>query len=189
MCASQNISVFILCGGKSSRMQAEKGLVIFNQKPFIKHILEAVEPLNSSITLVTQNKAYSIFGYPLIQDIYTEKGPLGGIHTALKHSNSPDNLILSCDIPLITTTALKSLINTHSKNEAAITLAYAKKKLHPLIAVYNKNLVTKIEDYLKEDRLKLLDFINEMGYKTVEQIEANQLQNINSKLDLEKIEA
>lgn len=104
-----DLSAYILCGGKSSRMQSEKGLVYYNGKPFIRWIIEAVVPITSTIILVTSNGAYSLVGLPMIEDIYENKGPVGGIFTALKHTKSSRNLILSCDVPRITTELLTLL--------------------------------------------------------------------------------
>ena len=42
-----DVSVAILCGGKSSRMQSEKGLVLYNGIPFIEHIIAAAKELSS----------------------------------------------------------------------------------------------------------------------------------------------
>ena len=52
------LTVFILCGGKSSRMQSEKGLVLFQGKPFIEHIIKAILPVSDQIKLITASKEY-----------------------------------------------------------------------------------------------------------------------------------
>ena len=70
MTANTNISAYILCGGKSSRMRTEKGLVNYLNKPFIQWVIEAVKPITKSIFLVTDNQNYRDFGFPLVLDIY-----------------------------------------------------------------------------------------------------------------------
>ena len=108
--------VFILCGGKSSRMQSEKGLMLFQGKPFIEYIIEAALPISSEIQLVTNTANYDYLPYQKIKDIELDKGPIGGIYSALVHSESELNLILSCDIPLISTELLTALIAKHLTN-------------------------------------------------------------------------
>ena len=83
---TKNIPVYILCGGKSSRMKSEKGLVNFRGKPFVQHIIETVEKITDEIYLVTKNEEYQKFDLPLIQDVYKGQGPLAGIHAALNHT-------------------------------------------------------------------------------------------------------
>ena len=88
MNSKRNISDYILCGGLSSRMHQEKGLVLFKEKPFMAHVIAAVTPITNDIYLVTKNLDYEVFGYPLVSDIYENKGPVGGIYTALNHSKT-----------------------------------------------------------------------------------------------------
>src|SRR5690606_11872103 len=96
------------------RMQSEKGLVLFQGKPFIEHIIAAVLPISKEIQLVTNTSAYDYLSYKKIKDIELDKGPIGGIYSALVHSESEINLILSCDVPLISTELLLELIEKHN---------------------------------------------------------------------------
>ena len=41
---TKNIQVFILAGGQSSRMGQDKGLLIWQGKTFVEHILAVVQP-------------------------------------------------------------------------------------------------------------------------------------------------
>ena len=72
-----NIPAYILCGGRSSRMGQDKGLVTLQENEFISHIINTLKNITDSIVLVTKNKEYGRFRLPIIQDIYAEKGPLG----------------------------------------------------------------------------------------------------------------
>lgn len=187
--SKENIAVYILCGGKSTRMQEEKGLVDFQGKPFIQWILEAVFPLSSNITLVTKNKAYQKFGFPLISDLQDDKGPVGGIYTALAHSDTQTNLILSCDIPKITTNVLSELI-TQAKN-CKNSICFLTDGLHdyPLIGCYSKSLLPVFAEAVLESRLKLCPLVNEQGPKKLFVYQKNQsaLTNINSKAELHSL--
>ena len=182
-----NISAFILCGGKSSRMQTEKGLVIFRDKPFIQHIIDAVKAVTSNIFLVTENTDYEKFGFPLISDIYADKGPVGGIYSALKNTSTCDNLILSCDIPLITIAILNDLISSHAKTEKSITIATEVEKSHPLIGVYHKSVAPFFEESILNNELKLMSLITKIGYNALQIKDTNALQNINDQNQLKQL--
>ncbi|WP_299129175.1 molybdenum cofactor guanylyltransferase [uncultured Winogradskyella sp.] len=181
-----NISVYILCGGKNIRMQKEKGLVLYKSQPFIQHIINAIKPISKKIFLVTDNNLYQKFGYPLVNDEYKDKGPVGGIYSALKHSNTHYNIILSCDIPNITT----SILNTYLSKEIyqkEITFLKDEQYEYPLIGVYSKHLVSKFEEAINTNILRLLRLIKCMDYKTIE-IEVNDkvyVKNINTRQELE----
>ena len=77
------IPVYILCGGKSSRMTSEKGLVKLQEKTFIELITSVLQSKNMLVKLITENENYSELGYKILPDIYINKGPLAGIHSAL----------------------------------------------------------------------------------------------------------
>ena len=64
-------------------MQSEKGLVLYKSKPFIEHVIDAVLPISNNIQLVTNSNNYDYLAYPKIKDIIVDKGPLGGIYSAL----------------------------------------------------------------------------------------------------------
>lgn len=178
---TMNISVFILCGGKSSRMQSEKGLVLFQEKPFIEHIIKAIMPITEQIKLITASKEYDYLPYEKIPDIISDKGPLGGIYTALSHSETEFNLILSCDIPLISTELLQELISKHTE-EAGITVFASESKTHPLIGIYSKKIVPIIKSAIDSDELKMMDLLAKVPHQilNIEESENFPLTNINS---------
>ena len=181
----QNVSTYILCGGKSSRMGSEKGLVMYKGKTFIERILEAVSPVCETICLVTNNDDYASYNYPLISDVIPDKGPVGGIYTALKHSSTPWNLILSCDVPMLSTDVLQ---NHLLKELPATPITYLSdgRQNYPLIGLYAQHLEADFEQALRKDHLKLLDLIHVLPHSqvTVKPEEAYAIQNINTLTEL-----
>ncbi|WP_456314574.1 molybdenum cofactor guanylyltransferase [Pseudomonas shirazensis] len=177
----ETLTVFILCGGKSSRMQSEKGLVLFQNKPFIEHIIRAILPISKDITLITNTKDYDYLAYQKIPDIIIDKGPLGGIFTALSHSDTEFNLILSCDIPLISSELLSELISKHNA-EALITVFASESRLHPLIGIYSKKILPVIKSAIDNNDLKMMNLIANVPHQiiTIEESENFHLTNINS---------
>ncbi|MEN2401697.1 molybdenum cofactor guanylyltransferase [Flavobacterium sp. MC2016-06] len=177
----EKLTVFILCGGKSTRMQAEKGLVLFQKKPFVEHIIQAILPITEKIKLITGTKEYDYLPYEKIPDIISDKGPLGGIYTALTHSETEFNLILSCDIPLISTELLSELILKHNE-EAGVTVFASESKVHPLIGIYSKKLLPIIKEAIEADELKMMDLLAKMPHQiiNIEENENIHLSNINS---------
>ena len=188
---SQNSTAYILCGGKSIRMQSEKGLVLFREKPFISWIVEAIIPITTNIILVTSNEDYRFMGLPMIEDIYADKGPVGGIYTALMHTSSEQNLILSCDIPKINADLLRDLTDRSTKQEALVTFLSDGQNDYPLIAVYNKMAVHTFADALSANQLKLCPLVNTISHQKII-INSDQkcfVQNINNQAELQSLHA
>jgi molybdopterin-guanine dinucleotide biosynthesis protein A len=185
----ENFTGIILAGGKSQRMGTDKGLLPLNGKPFISHIYEALKPIvGDNIVVVSSNSDYDALGYARIEDLISDKGPVGGLYTALKQSKTKFNLVLSVDVPLVSTELLQWLADNH-EDSYLITQVKANEKASPLIAVYDRAMRTLLGEHLAGNQLKLRDVIDEVNHQTLEVPEKwrTQLQNINTDEDYKKI--
>ena len=157
------MQVSILCGRKSSRIQSEKGLTLYKNKPFIEHIIDAVLPITSTIQLITNSCNYDYFKYDTIKAIIINKGPIGAIYTALVHSETDMNLILSCDIPLISTKIVQELIEKHNSSFDA-SIFEKTNRVHPLIGIYSKKVLPILKKAIDTNELKMMHFISNIKY-------------------------
>ena len=149
-----NVTGVILAGGISSRMGQDKGLLLLNNQPLVKHIIQALKPITNQIIIISNNDDYKVFGYPVYKDLIKEKGPVGGIYTALTYSSTKYNIIISCDTPFVTTELLKFLLK-HSEGHK-ITIPKFKNKIHPLIGVYHQSIKSTFKSNLDKNQLKLM---------------------------------
>lgn len=177
---------YILCGGKSTRMKEEKGLVLFLGKSFIQWIWEAVRPVSKKSILVTKNPAYQSLDLKMIQDVFGDKGPVGGIFTALLHSPENQILILSCDIPKITTDVLCFLIEKSRDFPEKITFLSDGINDYPLIGIYPKTALLAFNKSIEAGHLKLCPLVYSLPHQRIvlEPSKKISLQNINSKEQL-----
>lgn len=182
------MQVSILCGGKSSRMQSEKGLVLYQNKPFIEHVIEAVLPISENILLITNTNEYDYLKYRKRKDIIIDKGPLGGIYSALANSDSEINLILSCDIPLISTEILLELVAKHHSN-FDVSVFEDKERMHPLIGIYSKQILTILKQSFDENELKMMRFLSKVKTQQilVDDVKSQFFKNINSLAELNEL--
>ncbi|NRS88809.1 molybdopterin-guanine dinucleotide biosynthesis protein A [Flavobacterium sp. 7E] len=185
------ITAFILAGGKSQRMGTDKGLLPLNGKPFVSHICEAVSPIvGENIVIVSSNTDYDFLGYTRIEDIIKDKGPVGGIYTALQQSKTKLNFVLSVDAPLVTSELLLWILENHSES-FLMTQVQANEKSYPLIAIYDQSVVTVFEENLRNDQLRLRSVRDEVAHQTIVVPEKwnDQVQNINTQEEYQKIKS
>ncbi len=187
-----NIHTFILAGGKSSRMGTEKGLVELGGKLFIEHILQAVIPLKTPISIIANSRHYDYLHYPVYHDLIKEKGPLGGIYTALTHSNSAYNLILSCDIPFVNTSLLHYLKGFIPFNEDAL-VPTQRETSEPLCAIYRKTTSEKLAECINTGILGMRRTLGILNTRYVnispqEFYTPHLLQNINTPAELKLVQ-
>lgn len=185
----RNITGIILAGGKSSRMGTDKGFVSYKNKPFVQHIIDVVRPLVSEIIIISNNPNYDIFGLKRFHDIIENAGPLAGIQTGLHFSETENNLVISCDVPLISSELLEVLISEINPTSEVIQLQSGDKKT-PLIAMYKKSCESKFSEVLKQGERRVRKALEQCEVKTIiiEKALEKHTANINTKEDLKEIE-
>ncbi len=184
----KHITGIILAGGKSSRMGSDKGLMMLNNKPFIQHIVEALQPLVNEVIIVSNNADYDIFKLKRVNDLIEGSGPLAGLYTGLHYSNTENNLVLSCDIPLINTETLKKLTKQIDENIDVIQFE-SNGRTMPLIAMYKKHCERKFFELLKQGERRLRYAVDQCKVKTIVLNEALEkfITNINTQNNLREI--
>jgi molybdopterin-guanine dinucleotide biosynthesis protein A len=188
MNTEKDITGIILAGGKSSRMGSEKGLILLHDKPFIQHSIEALQPLVNEIIIVSSNSDYDTFGVKRVEDMIPDSGPVAGLHAGLTHSTTKENLVISCDVPLLTTSLLKKLLS-HTKEDYDIIQFEAEGKTIPLIALYKKHCANKCEELLIHGERRLRKLVMTLKTKTISVIEKEHVlvTNMNTIEDLKAI--
>jgi molybdopterin-guanine dinucleotide biosynthesis protein A len=188
MVDKKNITGIVLAGGKSSRMGSDKGLLTINDKTFVEHVIVAMKPLVDKIIIVSNNKDYDQFGYRRVEDSIKDSGPLAGLYSGLKHSETEFNLVLSCDIPMIKTEILKKLVDADLENHEVVQIE-SNTKTMPLIAMYKKQCMHKCLELLQQGEKRLRVAVNELKTKTIIiNAEFDQfVKNVNTKEDLKTI--
>lgn len=166
MINKNNITGIILAGGKSQRMGTDKGLIKLNNKPFINHIIDALNPLVSETIIISDNKNHDAFGLKRVDDEVKNAGPLAGVYSGLKASKTLYNIILSCDIPLINTDILKQLIS-NIENEVDSIQIKSQEQTMPLIALYKKRCEPIFHKLLLEGERRLRFALNSCNVKTI----------------------
>ena len=144
-----DITGYILAGGKSTRMGTNKSLLRIGGITIIERVVNLMKDLFKEVILLTNQKDEFLFlNLTMLEDIQKEIGPLAGIHSALVHTIMEKNFIISCDMPLMTADVIKYLVEFPT--EKPITIARADNFIQQLCGVYCKSLLPYIELIIKE---------------------------------------
>ena len=186
-----DIGALILMGGKNSRMNGNvKGLLKIKNSTFLEKIQETLNDFSSIYLSINdkfsknQKQEFEKMGFKLIEDIYKEIGPLGGIYSSLLNCKEEYLFITACDMPFITKNSIEVLCNKVDKNTDGVVFYDKNNKLYPLGAIYSKNVLPIIEEMIEKKYYKLSYLIEKSNFVKINiedtDIELETLSNINT---------
>ncbi len=189
----EQITGVILAGGRSTRMGGDdKGLMPFRGYPMAMHVLLRLAPQVGSV-LISANQnldTYHGLGHPVITDLISDAGPLGGIHAALKICNTDFLLTAPCDVPLLPTDLAERLGHALQGSSADAAVVATGPWLQPLFCLMRSSLRDPIESYLNDSGRKADGWhahCNVIHVPFDDQPEA--FANINTQDDLKQLES
>ena len=151
---ADNIAGVILAGGASKRFNGIiKPMIDYEGKTIISRIIETIGEIFDEIIIVTnipdEFKEYD--SYKIIGDKFLNKGPLAGIHSALKESESEAIFVVAGDMPLLDKEIILRQIDFYNTNKCDILIPQIDHYIEPLHGIYKKTVIRNLEDYLGGD--------------------------------------
>ena len=141
------VSAFVLAGGRSSRMGADKAFLPLGGNIFLSIALRNARAVCPEPLIVGEAARYAAFGM-VVEDRFRGCGPLGGIHAALCATKTEWNLMLSVDLPLMVPEFLGWIVNEATSGEQFVTVPRRNGRCEPLCAVYRPAVLPVIEQAL-----------------------------------------
>jgi molybdenum cofactor guanylyltransferase len=161
------VTAFVMAGGKSTRMGTDKAFLEVQGRSLLANALERAEAAARNVVIVGASSKFSPFG-TVIEDLYPDRGPLGGIHAALTASETELNLILGVDMPFVEVRFMKYLISVAGISNAFVTVPCVGGHYEPLCAVYRKEFAIRAEEALKAERNKIDALFAEIPLRVVD---------------------
>jgi molybdenum cofactor guanylyltransferase len=165
-----DVTGFILAGGKSSRMGSDKAFLRFGDETLLARALILAGAVAAEVRIVGDARKFASFGR-VVEDVYRERGPLGGIHAALLSSTTELNLMLAVDLPFVRLKVLEYLLSRAHESGAMVTLPRAAGGLQPLCAAYRRAFLEVAERSLLEGKNKIDRLFAEVETCVVEENE------------------
>lgn len=191
---ANDISAFIIAGGKSTRFGEDKALYIYRGKPLIEHVIERIKPVFETISIIADDaERFSYLGHPCYRDIIPGLGPLGGLHTALKRAGTDSVFVFACDMPECSPGLIRYMISQSAGHDATIPVKHGyHERLH---AIYRQSCITAIEKRINKGERQFSSFFEDVSIREIRDDEIWKFgdpdivfRNINYRRDVEKIE-
>lgn len=183
----------ILAGGKNLRMGRNKAFLEVNGRRIIDRTKDLFGEVFDEILVVTNSPLeYRDLNVRLVADLIPGKGSLGGIYTGVFHAAHPRAFVAACDMPFLNLSLIRHL--TRLAPHFDVVIPKTSDGLQPLHALYAQSCLPFMEELLRRDNLKIIDFFKRVDVREVptEEIlphdpDLKSFLNVNTPEDLQKI--
>jgi molybdopterin-guanine dinucleotide biosynthesis protein A len=151
----------VLCGGQSTRMGTDKGLIKASPGTWAENAAQKLSALHLPVVFSVNSDQHDMYRASLPTATFVPddpslsmKGPLLGVLSIHLHNPDEDLFILACDMPLMENFLLKELSETYSRNRSKDAFVFATKgEPEPLCGIYTARTLALFLTLYNEARL------------------------------------
>ena len=181
----KGVDALILAGGKSSRMGGQhKGNLICENETFVQRLINEMTKISDQILLSYGNTIHTEDSKcKIVQDIYADCGPIGGIHAGLNKAENEKVIIVACDMPFMRAEFFDKLAEMMTETTDVI-VPVVDGRIHPLAAIYKKRVLPAVETQILSGNYRLRHLLDQLHTEYVDVSDdtrmAEMLKNINT---------
>ena len=150
-----NLKAVILAGGESRRMGQNKALLPLADKPLIAHAFSLLSAVFTEVFISGKAMDYAFLA-PVYEDVEPNKGPMGGIYSALLSAQEPI-FVCACDMPFLNEKLIFSMLQQYK--EGYINVFQHKDKIYPTIGIYPYTILPALYQAIQANQLGLCQFL------------------------------
>lgn len=162
-------AIWILCGGRSSRMGQEKCLLPFGKGSLLEYQIEKLSVLSIPLQVVLHHgqdyKNCHLSHCQVYYDLHAERSSLGGLYSALSQSSFEHNIVIGGDMPFIPPPLINYLFEQADGHEIVVPLT--SDGYQPLCSYYHKNCVSHIQKQLQRKENTIFLFYPALSTKII----------------------
>ncbi len=171
-----SLSAAVLAGGISSRMGIDKALISIRPggPPMARIVVETLTEVVDDVQVIaTDRPEYEIFGARVIPDDQPGFAALGGIATALAHSQEDYCLVVACDMPFLNPALLRWMAAQPRDYDILVPrLADESRQGGPFViqalhAIYGKQCLPFIEAQLGQGNRQVIGFFDHVNVRYI----------------------
>jgi molybdopterin-guanine dinucleotide biosynthesis protein A len=216
LCRGKSMTVIVLAGGRGRRMKADKtrlrlpggtllGRVLGQVVPYFDEVLvsvsrgQEIDLGGAGIkTLRTRGPLKAAGRGPLpriakgkeprlgvVEDGTEGQGPMAGILAGLRAASNDACVVIACDIPDVHIPLVRKLARAARDAEIAVPVT-GSGKYEPLLAVYSRAAVPRIEELLRAGERSLIPLFSRCRTAHVPLGNPDWLRNLNTRRDYEE---
>jgi len=160
------ITACVLAGGMSRRFGEDKSLYFFNGRRLIEHVIDTLRKIFDEVMIIAgEADKYSFLGIPVFPDIFPGIGPIGGLHSALRHAGNTSIFLAACDMPGINPDIVVYLASFAGRFD--VVVPHVDGCYEPLHAIYSKRCIGPVEKMIADDDRMILHLYDSVATRRV----------------------
>ena len=172
-------------------MGFDKAFLMDDRQYLLLQTARELQGLFGQVVLVSNTKAkfdgrMDFTGLSILEDRYMEKGPIGGIGTALEQVQTEYVFIMACDMPLPDIGLIGRMYRKLDQEQVLVCSHQG--KLEPLFAFYHKSCLPVFKKQFEKGELKPRSAFPALNVELypLSDTEINAIVNLNTPEDVEK---
>ena len=149
------LTLVVLTGGNSKRFGDNKCLYKIGGKTMIEMIVDSIGKLFSETIFVGSNPQIGVGKF--LRDIHPNRGPVGGLETALINSKYESIFLIACDMPFVSFEVVKNMIEV--RDEYSILCPLVENIYQVTHAIYSKSVFPAVVKELKREKPSLTHIV------------------------------
>ncbi len=165
-------------------MGRDKALLPFRGSTLAAHVASLVQAAAGNVALVGDPAKYRALGIPVLADSRPGTGPLGGIETALGATSADWNLVVACDMPALTISFLRALLDAAGVNgEDALVPVGPSGRPEPLCGVYHRRCRPALDAALESGVRRITEALQRLRVTLYDVASSAFFENLNTPED------
>ncbi len=189
----------ILAGGENRRFPTLKGFIKIGDFTIIEKNLSLMKGMFDEVFISTNMpEKYFYLGVPLVGDALPSQGPMSGIYSSLINAKGDCVFVVACDMPFVSIEVIGFIKKMHFEGvvngDIDATIAVSNGEPQPLLGIYCKSVLPRLEDRILKGRTSMRRFLSEIKTNFIEESvimtvdpEGRSFVNINTMEDYEKV--
>jgi molybdopterin-guanine dinucleotide biosynthesis protein A len=157
-------AAIILAGGKSTRLGRDKASEPLLGVPMVQRVINRFNGLVDEYVVVrARGQVLPPIEAPnltVVEDLYPETGPLGGMYTGLRAARAEHGVVVACDMPLLQPRLIEELLRLAPGHDLVVPVS--EEFPQPLCAVYSKACLEPIKRQLDAGSYKITVFFGNL---------------------------